>query len=128
MASLSGPRPPTEVDLVQNPALGALLLWRFARTYQGEVAREVPLHLAFLVLPMVLHQGSRNEIVSTRKASGLTLFAAKLGEQRETKKLRSISCRATFFPPSPRRSQLKSGQVHLHNGKLPNRDRVHGWR
>src|SRR3546814_16848028 len=77
MASLSGPRPPTEVDLIQNPALGALLLWRFARTYQGEVAREVPLHLAFLVLPMVLHQGSRNEIVSTRKASGLTLFAAK---------------------------------------------------
>lgn len=111
MASLSGPRPPTEVDLVQNPALGALLLWRFARAYQGEVAREVPLHLAFLVLPMVLHQGSRNEIVSTRKASGLTLFAAKLGEQREN--LLAIHDRTRALRPLTLRSIGQGVQARL---------------
>ena len=83
MASLSGPRPPTEVDVVQNPALGAVLLWRFSRAYQEEIAREVPFHLAFLVLPLLLHRGSLEQIVSTRKSSGLTLFAAKFGERRE---------------------------------------------
>jgi len=75
--------PPSEIELVQNPALGSVLLWQFARAYQGEKAEEVPLHLSFLLLPLVLHRGSLDEIVSTRRASGLTLFAAKLGEQRE---------------------------------------------
>lgn len=74
---------PSEIELVQNPALGAFLLWAFARAYQGERAEEVPLLLCFLVLPLVLHGGSLTGIVSTRKASGLTVFAAKLGEHRE---------------------------------------------
>jgi hypothetical protein len=75
--------PPDEIELVQNPALGSVLLWVFARAYQAEKAEEVPVHLSFLVLPLVLHSGSLAGIVSTRKASGLTVFAAKLGEQRE---------------------------------------------
>ena len=77
------PQPPNEIELVLNPALGSVLLWTFARAYQGEKGEEVPLHLSFLVLPLVLHSGGLSGIVSTRKASGLTLFAAKLGEQRE---------------------------------------------
>lgn len=102
MALLSGPRPPTEVDVVQNPALGAALLWRFARAYQDEIAREVPLHLTFLVLPLLLHRGCREQIVSTRKASGLTLFAAKLGDQREN--LLAVHERACALRPLTLRS------------------------
>jgi hypothetical protein len=41
------------------------------------------LPLAFLVLPLVLHRPTLEMINSTRKASGLALFAAKLGEERE---------------------------------------------
>lgn len=77
------PRQPNEIELVQNPALGAALLWKFTRAYQAEKAAEVPLHLSFLVLPLLMHQGSLKAIASTHTTSGLTLFAAKFGAQRE---------------------------------------------
>lgn len=96
---------------MQNPALGALLLWAFARAYQEEKAEEAPLHLSFLVLPLVLHRGSLDEIVSTRKASGLTLFAAKLGEQRE--KLLAVHNRALALRPLTLKSIGMGTQTRL---------------
>ena len=36
-----------------------------------------------MVLPLLFHRQTLQVIGSTRKASGLTLFAAKLGEERE---------------------------------------------
>lgn len=126
MASLFGPRPPTDVDLVQNPALGALLLWRFARSYQGEVAREAPVHLGFLILPMVMHKGSRDEIASTRKSSGLTLFAAKLGEHREnllaihdrTRALRPLTLRSIGQGVQARMLSVDYQMATLHGNEL----------
>src|SRR5262249_1383439 len=73
----------SESEIVQNAALGAYVLWRFGIGVQREDARPAPLVLSFLVLPLLLHQPTLRMITSTQKASGLTLFAAKLGQQRE---------------------------------------------
>lgn len=78
-----GALPLTEIEIVQNPALCAFVLWRFGLGYQSEDGRSANLLLAFLVLPLVLHRPTLEMINSTRKASGLALFAAKLGEERE---------------------------------------------
>jgi hypothetical protein len=73
----------TEFEIVQNPALGAYALWRFGVGFQSEDSQPSPMLLAFLVLPLLLHQPTLRMITSTQKASGLTLFAAKLGQERE---------------------------------------------
>jgi hypothetical protein len=84
LTEASGPPPLTEMELVQNPALCAFILWRFGLGFQSEEGRPAILPLAFLVLPLVLHRPTLEMINSTRKASGVALFAAKLGEQRES--------------------------------------------
>lgn len=73
----------SELDLVQNPAIGAYLLWQFALGYQEDGAEAAPFLPAFLVLPMLLHRPSFDAVASTRKASGLPLFAAKFDKERE---------------------------------------------
>ena len=73
----------SELEIVQNPALGAYAIWRFAAGYQTQGEKPSPLPLAFLVLPLLLHRSTLDLIGSTQKRSGLTLFAAKLGEDRE---------------------------------------------
>jgi hypothetical protein len=73
----------TELDIVQNPALGAYVLWQFGmsfQSYDGELAK---LPAAFLVLPIVLHRPTLELVSSTMKGSGLVLFAAKLAEREE---------------------------------------------
>jgi hypothetical protein len=68
-----------ELRLIQNPALGAVLLWRFARSYADahRLHATVPLPLAALVLPMIWHADTANHIASTREASGLRAFVDK---------------------------------------------------
>ena len=70
--------------MVQNPALGSVLLARFAAGYQ-EAASQVapPLLAGFLVLPLVFHKRTLDTINSTLPASGLALFAAKLASEKE---------------------------------------------
>jgi hypothetical protein len=73
-----------EIDLVQNAALGACLVWRFCVDYQSQSLDSQPqLPLAFLVLPVCLHADTVTVALGTRASSGLTLFAAKLSEIRE---------------------------------------------
>jgi len=72
-----------ELEIVQNPSLGAFALWRFGVGFQSESGVASPLPLGFLVLPLLLHQPTRKIIASTQRNSGLALFAAKLGEERE---------------------------------------------
>lgn len=65
--------------LVQNPALGAILLWQFARAYTNTHKQNAsPLlpHL-FLPLPMLWHEPTAEVISSTITSSGLRLFASK---------------------------------------------------
>ena len=92
----------TELEIIQNPALGAYALWRFGTAYQSGDGRQAPFHLFFLVLPLILHQGTLRKITSTQLASGLALFAAKVAEEREN--LMAIHGRALLL----RRLSLQS--------------------
>jgi len=73
----------SEAALVQNEALGAYALWKFGLGYQDRDVQAVALPLAFLVLPLILHGPTLAMVLSTHKASGLHLFAGKLGDKRE---------------------------------------------
>ncbi|MCE4548047.1 MULTISPECIES: three component ABC system middle component [unclassified Caballeronia] len=77
------PRRLSEAALVQNEALGAYALWQFGLGYQDRDGHAATLPLTFLVLPLILHSPTLAMVLSTRRASGLHLFAGKLGEKRE---------------------------------------------
>ena len=87
-----------EVRAVQNPALGAMLLWRCCVGYSSahERANPVPLPLLFLVLPMLLHKETAELLMSTQRASGLRKFVEKfqLAAQSKTDLLLAIGPRA----------------------------------
>ena len=73
----------SEVQAMQNPALGAALIWRFACGYapQNEAHDGVPLPLAFVVLPVLLHERTRDVLTSTRESSGARKFEEKFREK-----------------------------------------------
>jgi hypothetical protein len=74
----------SSIAQVQNPAFGALILWRFARGFQAEKPGELPIFtLFFLLLPLILHRPTMEIIRSTNQSSGLAKFVAKLAEERE---------------------------------------------
>lgn len=83
MAHLRTNKPLNELEIIQNPALGAYLLWRFGLAYQAEGALEPSIALHFLILPLMLHRPTLDIIGSTNKASGLSLLTAKIGKERE---------------------------------------------
>lgn len=71
-----------EVQAMQNPALGAALLWRFSCGFSPESSPDgTPLPLAFVVLPLVLHAKSLEEVVATQTASGLRKFEEKFHDR-----------------------------------------------
>ena len=74
----------TEIEKVQNPALGAWLLWEYGRRYQA-TSTSAPSHflLFFLVLPICLHRPTMDAVNSTQAKSGLGKFCEKLGTRRE---------------------------------------------
>lgn len=73
----------TEVQAMHNPALGAALVWRFACGYIPErtAGDGVPLALAFIVLPIVLHTRTREGVEVTRLASSMHKFEEKFDDQ-----------------------------------------------
>jgi hypothetical protein len=77
----------SEVRLVQNPALGAVLLWRFVSGYwEGHPHHApAPLPLTFFILPIVLHEETAAFLRTTQKVSGLRAFAVKFGEAKTSK-------------------------------------------
>jgi len=76
-----------EAQNVQNPALGAALVWRFCCGYveTHRASAPPPLQLLFLVLPIVLHQATSEFVRRTYKSSGLRAFAAKFGDSSASK-------------------------------------------
>lgn len=72
-----------ELEIVQNPALGAYSLWHFGLGFQTAGGEAPALPLAFLVLPLLLHRPTMDKITSTRRGSGLSIFASKVGEEME---------------------------------------------
>jgi hypothetical protein len=75
----------SEVQAMQNPALGAALIWRFACGYtpQNDAGDGVPFPLSFVVLPVVLHERTREEVTSTRLASGARKFEEKFRDRSD---------------------------------------------
>ena len=73
------------IEAVQNSALCAALIWAFGRGYRHENPAGLPIfHLAFLVLPMVLHRPTLEQLGSTNQTSGFGKFVDKVSKsQRE---------------------------------------------
>lgn len=71
------------VRSIQNPALGAYLLWSFGIGFRAQDSLDAPIHLAFLVLPILLHEATSEEVKRTFRSSGLALFVAKFDKSRE---------------------------------------------
>jgi hypothetical protein len=71
-----------EFRLVQNPAIGAFLLWAFSKAYQQahKHGDSAPLPFVFLVLPIALHPDIAAPIISTFQASGLRVATEKFGQ------------------------------------------------
>jgi len=76
-----------EVQNVQNPALGAAIIWRFCCAYSAAHASgdPPPLPVLFLVLPIVLHQATAELLRRTFPSSGLRAYAAKFGDSKVSK-------------------------------------------
>lgn len=66
---------PFEERNLFNPAFCALVLASAIREFQKEASKPMPYSLALLVLPLCLHQASRNEIFENRRISVLRVFA-----------------------------------------------------
>lgn len=109
-----------EVRNVQNPALGAALLWRFTCGYTSTHtdAGHAPLHLLFLVLPLTLHRQTFQFVSQTRTATGMRTFAAKFSEYKNAKQdlLLAIHDRTAALRPltlDSLRIAVRSGLVRL---------------
>lgn len=68
-----------ETRHVQNPALGGVLLWRFACGYteHHKTSEHPPLQLLFVVLPILFHRETLEVLKGTNRPSGLHGFADK---------------------------------------------------
>ena len=75
-----------DVMYVQNPAIGAALLWRFICGYYSNENKHVPFLLVFVVLPIAFRQDLCTVIKGTQKASGLSKVSEKLfsGKQNDS--------------------------------------------
>ncbi len=100
----------SELQIVQNPSLGSYLIWQSGLGFQADDSRRSSFLLAFLVLPLLLHKPTLDLVVSTRKSSGLVLFAAKLGEHHEN--LLAVHSRALAL----RRLSLQSIGIAVNRG------------
>ena len=90
-----------ELRLVQNEALGAVLIWRFSCGYTSEhrTSDAAPLPLAFLVPPLIFHRDTYDAIAGTK--SGLHAFADKFtrSDNVQTDILLDVHERAIRFRP-----------------------------
>lgn len=105
-----------EIDTIQNPALGAALIWRAVCGFYSESGNidGAPATLAFLVLPLVFNEDVREVIGSTRKSSGVRLFESKFDKQADL--LLSVQDRAKAMLELSRRSlatSISAGLVSL---------------
>ncbi|PGR57479.1 three component ABC system middle component [Bacillus cereus] len=76
-----------ELYIVQNPALGSILLYSFVEGYLSEAKKEsVPLPLIFIVLPIVFHSETLKFVIPTRSASGLRTLVNKMSDSSASKR------------------------------------------
>ena len=80
-----------EVYYVQNPAIGAAVLWRFICGYYKKERQAVPFPLLFVVLPIIFREDLRAVITSTQKRSGLSKVSEKMFKEKTTNELYTIN-------------------------------------
>lgn len=76
-----------EVDAVQNPAVSAVLLWRFCVGYSKvrQTPSSTPLPALFVPLPILFNEESAALLSATQARSGLRLFAGKFTDAVNSK-------------------------------------------
>lgn len=89
-----------EIQTTQNPAWGAGLIWRFAIGHQQNSGRFPNIALAFIVLPMLLHEDIRKHLMSTQL--GLNKFEEKFKNEYDL--LTTLNGRAIALRELTRRS------------------------
>jgi len=72
---------------IQNPALGATVLWRFTSGYTegSKISSPTPLPILFIVIPIMYHEDTVAFITSTQQGSGLRAFVNKFAESKNSK-------------------------------------------
>ncbi len=88
-----------DIYLVQNPAIGAAILWRFVCGYYANENKPVPFPLLFIVLPVVFREDMCTVIKSTQKRKGLSKVSERLFENKKKDSLYSINSTAIVLRP-----------------------------
>ena len=88
-----------EIYNVQNPAIGATILWRFVCGYYAYDNAPVPLPLLFVVLPVIFREDLCAVIKSTQRGKGLSKVSEKLFKDKKKDELYSISNIAVMLRP-----------------------------
>lgn len=121
-----------ELRMVQNPALGAAILWRFSKKYAEaqSIGKSPPFCLLPLILPMIWHADTEEIISSTRESSGLRAFSNKFSDAQHSQLdvLLGLQKRATDWKSKTMESfrlGLASGLLCLDsNGEVQASDEV----
>lgn len=80
-----------EISNVQNPAIGAAILWRFVCGYYKYGNKFVPFPLLFVVLPIIFREDLCKVINSTNQASGFNKVSEKLFKSSSNDQLLSVN-------------------------------------
>lgn len=88
-----------DVKYVQNPAIGASVLWKFVCGYYQKENKPVPFPLLFVVLPIVFRQDLCAVVKSTQKASGLSKVSEKLFDKKENDSIHFVNKTAIQLRP-----------------------------
>lgn len=103
---------------VQNPALTAVMQWRFSVGYQNarNDAAGPPLQLAFLVAPLLLYPETYALLKSTQRTSGLRVFAEKFARSKVNQNdiLLALNHRTRLF----RNLSIRGIQLAISSGLL----------
>ncbi|MGF6572514.1 hypothetical protein SAMN05443245_4669 [Paraburkholderia fungorum] len=95
---------------VQNPGLGAALIWQFGRAFASQSEDAVPLPYAFFVIPLLYNKSTLEVVVRTNK--GLRKIDEKLNNDE------SISTTAQMNVLSMRNLSSESLGIALRAGLL----------
>lgn len=88
-----------EVYYVQNPAIGATILWRFICGYYAKENKGAPFPLLFIVLPIVFRADLCTVIQSTQKGKGLSKVSEKLFTAKKKDDLYTVNNTAIAMRP-----------------------------
>lgn len=72
-----------EIELIQNPAIGSIIIWKFLLGYKSIITIK-NFEILFIVLPILLNSELRKYILSTQKRSGFTKVIEKIRSDRKT--------------------------------------------